>query len=152
MFGAYIIRQPKENEHHGLLYDHDLPQHTMVIMDWIREMSSDKFINHHHSDGDANPDSILINGLGSSTGKQFQVPLQRYEVEKVSEVYFLVIKLKSSQRRSKILLFGGSTKVLKVILTTMTFAAKKHVGRTIDDGTIVESDQTSLVGSIVLKD
>lgn len=84
VYGAYIIRQPKEDDYHRALYDYDLPEHIISILDWTKKLTIDKFIMNYHSDGGGKADSILINGRGKSNGTQLQVPIQKFVVEKVA--------------------------------------------------------------------
>ena len=44
------------------LYDYDLPEHTIVVQDWIHEHTSSLFSLHHHGTASNLPPSILING------------------------------------------------------------------------------------------
>lgn len=62
VFGALIIRQPKSRDYHSALYDHDLPEHTILLNDWIGEMGAARFAGHHHAMTEHLPESILING------------------------------------------------------------------------------------------
>lgn len=65
IFGAFVVRQADELEPHFGLYEHDLPEHTILVNDWLGVMSESKFARHHHAGGDNTPKSILINGKGS---------------------------------------------------------------------------------------
>ncbi|WAR12214.1 LAC2-like protein [Mya arenaria] len=47
-------------------YDEDLPEHTVVMQDWLDQFASSKFSLHHHSMGPNTPASILINAFGLS--------------------------------------------------------------------------------------
>lgn len=62
LFGALVIRQPRARDVHAGLYDFDLAHHTVLINDWLSEMSATRFSGHHHAMADHSPDSILING------------------------------------------------------------------------------------------
>ncbi|XP_045202825.2 uncharacterized protein LOC123556290 [Mercenaria mercenaria] len=64
IFGAFIVRQADEFEPHLGLYEHDLPEHTVIVNDWLGELTENKFARHHHAGGDNRPKSILINGKG----------------------------------------------------------------------------------------
>ncbi|XP_061164931.1 uncharacterized protein LOC133173877 [Saccostrea echinata] len=65
VFGALVIRQSDNTEPHLGLYDHDLPEHTLIINDWLVELAINRFANHHHAGGDNKPASMLINGKGT---------------------------------------------------------------------------------------
>ena len=58
--GSLIVREP--DDPHGALYDHDLPDHVVLIQDWLIEMTLNRFTGNHHSDSDNKPKSALING------------------------------------------------------------------------------------------
>lgn len=62
MFGPLIVRVPPKADWHKDLYDFD--EHTLVLADWTHETGINKFLEHHHADGDNKPPNILINGLG----------------------------------------------------------------------------------------
>lgn len=64
VFGAFVIRQPNEFEPHLGLYEEDLPEHTLIVHDWLNELSISRFAWHQHAGGDNKPRSILINGKG----------------------------------------------------------------------------------------
>ena len=64
VYGALIIREPKLYDPHADLYDLDLPEHVILVTDWLTEMSLNRFTGHHHSDYDNKPKSALINGRG----------------------------------------------------------------------------------------
>ncbi|KAK3597474.1 hypothetical protein CHS0354_041893 [Potamilus streckersoni] len=63
-YGVLVIRDAPEHEVHLGLYDFDLPEHTIVVNDWLIELCVSKFANHHHAGGDNKPESMLINGRG----------------------------------------------------------------------------------------
>ena len=62
IFGALVIRQPLIRDVQAKLYDYDLPEHTMVVHDWMTEASATRFAGHHHAMTEHQPNSILING------------------------------------------------------------------------------------------
>ncbi|XP_075220852.1 uncharacterized protein LOC142324090 isoform X2 [Lycorma delicatula] len=62
--GNMIIRTPRSQDPHSHLYDEDLNEHIMNIMDWAHELGVSMFVAHYHSDGDNKPESILVNGRG----------------------------------------------------------------------------------------
>lgn len=50
-----------------------------------------KFVAHHHSDGDNKPTSLLINGRGrfeafNSDNETYYTPYARFKVEQVREI------------------------------------------------------------------
>lgn len=60
LFGSLIVRKPKEKETHARLYDFDLPEHEIMIWDWLGDMSLPVFLKHHHSNGDNKPRTLAI--------------------------------------------------------------------------------------------
>lgn len=62
-YGALIIRQAKEEDPHRDLYDHDLPEHHILISGWMHTYAEDLFpgLPTKHQ---LLPDSVLINGRG----------------------------------------------------------------------------------------
>ncbi len=38
-FGAYVVRQPKELEHHGDQYDEDLTEHYIMLQEYFHIVS-----------------------------------------------------------------------------------------------------------------
>ncbi|XP_025836116.1 laccase-like isoform X3 [Agrilus planipennis] len=88
VFGPFIVRVPDEFNPHISLYDYDLSEHIVMIMDWGTELGIDKYAAHHHSDGDNKPRSILVNGRGMSKGFLIDtntttyIPPARFVVEK----------------------------------------------------------------------
>lgn len=82
------MRVPKEVDPHRDLYDYDLSSHIMTMLDWGVETGNQKFVAHHHSNGDNKPTSILVNGLGkfetfNFTNQTEELPIARFTVEQV---------------------------------------------------------------------
>lgn len=89
-FGSFVVRTPEEHDPHYALYDFDLYEHTLIILDWDEMSGISKFIAHHHSDGDNKPSSILINGRGrfetfSKDNETYYTPYARFKVEQVGK-------------------------------------------------------------------
>ncbi|XP_069688622.1 uncharacterized protein [Periplaneta americana] len=63
-FGALIIRVPSTQDPHRNLYDRDLSEHIMQILDWDHKLGVDKFLAHHHANGNNKPPTLLVNGRG----------------------------------------------------------------------------------------
>ncbi|XP_033637829.1 laccase-4-like [Asterias rubens] len=64
VFGALVVRQSDKRERHDALYDVDLPEHVVLVHDWLDQMTLVKFGAHHHDSGSNKPESVLINGKG----------------------------------------------------------------------------------------
>ncbi|XP_076435502.1 uncharacterized protein LOC143275348 isoform X3 [Babylonia areolata] len=65
VFGHFVIRQTSAREVHAGQYDHDLPEHAILVNDWMVEMVAARFAHKHHGKGDNKPRAILVNGKGS---------------------------------------------------------------------------------------
>ena len=68
IYGALTVRQPRAVEHNNDTYDYDLPEHAMLLTDWLDSPVLDKFIAHHYSNGNNKPEAFLINGKGKRQG------------------------------------------------------------------------------------
>lgn len=91
LYGSLIIRQPKINETHGYLYDYDLPEHVMIVTDWLHKSGEEKFAHHYHSKGNNKPDTLLINGMGMKkefvkNGQINYTPLARFNIQQVYRI------------------------------------------------------------------
>ncbi|XP_071494140.1 uncharacterized protein [Diadema antillarum] len=64
VFGALIVREPAQADPHSDLFDHDLPEHVLLVHDWLDSPTLDKFAAHHFDNGSNKPESVLINGKG----------------------------------------------------------------------------------------
>ena len=62
LYGALVVRQPPSNELQKGLYDYDLPEHVMLVTDWLERSTINKFAGHNHAGFDYKPESMLING------------------------------------------------------------------------------------------
>ncbi|VDI01894.1 Hypothetical predicted protein [Mytilus galloprovincialis] len=69
MFGSFVIRRPRSHDASSMFYDEDLPEHTIMLNDWLDQMGAEAFAAGHHAMKDHFPSSILINGRG--TVKEF---------------------------------------------------------------------------------
>ena len=55
------------------LYDHDLEDHHILLMDWTSGTGVEDFAKMHHEDSCCKPVSILVNGFAANTWKTFEV-------------------------------------------------------------------------------
>ena len=62
LLGPLIVHQSRTRDEHSDLYDLDLPEHVILLLDWLEEVVMNRFTSHHHQAGDNKPGSILING------------------------------------------------------------------------------------------
>ncbi|XP_071085419.1 uncharacterized protein [Haliotis cracherodii] len=98
LFGALIIREPLSRDPASHLYDHDLPEHTMIVHDWLVELTINRFAGHHHAGYDNKPASMLINGRGAfqefvdpDTNQTVHTPYSVFKVRKDKKYRFRVI-------------------------------------------------------------
>ncbi|XP_067670637.1 uncharacterized protein [Haliotis asinina] len=98
LFGALIIREPRSRDPASHLYDHDLPEHTMIVHDWLVELTINRFAGHHHAGYDNKPASMLINGRGAyrafpstDTNKTIYTPYSVFKVRRDQKYRFRVI-------------------------------------------------------------
>jgi hypothetical protein len=102
VFGSLIVRQSRQNDPHSSLYDYDLPEHVMLVSDWLGELGVAKFVAHHHDDGDNKPTSMIINGRGrvpksrSELTSNETMPLSVFDVEQVWLSIFRTFNICSS--------------------------------------------------------
>ncbi|XP_064615679.1 uncharacterized protein LOC135479706 [Liolophura sinensis] len=97
-FGALIVRQTPSADVHFDRYDYDLYEHSILITDWLTEVSVNRFTHHHHDDGDNKPKSMLINGMGAyqeffdhTTNQTVFTPKAEFKVSKGYRYRFRVI-------------------------------------------------------------
>lgn len=63
LFGAFIIREPKDLDPHIDLYDVDDPEYSIMLNDWRLDMISERFANIYQNDNSLGfSKSMLING------------------------------------------------------------------------------------------
>ena len=94
MYGALIIEDLQDP--HRKLYDFDLPEHTLILIDWLHQPTQSFFVLHHFGDGQNKPVSMLINGKGrfghgafmSSNTSIPLLPLENFIVQEV--IKFLI--------------------------------------------------------------
>ncbi|XP_066994423.2 uncharacterized protein [Anabrus simplex] len=90
MFGALIVHKPRSEDPHAALYDFDLSEHTIQILDWGHELGIEKFLAHHHSNGTNKPVSLLVNGKGWVGGLR-DIPAATFTVEQGYRYRFRLI-------------------------------------------------------------
>lgn len=92
LYGPLIVRTPKEVDRQGELFDYDLSEHTVTVIDWGQVMGLDKFLAHHHNIGDNKPTTILVNGMGRfekfdpKRNEVIYTPTARFSVKEVSRM------------------------------------------------------------------
>ncbi|EZA47754.1 hypothetical protein X777_15521 [Ooceraea biroi] len=66
-YGSLIVRDPPSANPHYNLYDEDLPEHVIVISDWMHELSLERYPGRYRNNRGQDPDNYLINGRGNWT-------------------------------------------------------------------------------------
>lgn len=90
MFGALIVRSGEDP--HRSLYDEDLSEHTIQLIDWSHQLTVAVFTGHHHAQVDNKPPTLLVNGRGIY-GHQagVKVPPASFTVERGKSYRFRLI-------------------------------------------------------------
>ncbi|XP_064639307.1 uncharacterized protein LOC135494912 [Lineus longissimus] len=96
MYGSLIIRNKPSRDPNYNTYDYDLPEHVIIVHDWLKEMIVASFAHQHHAGGDNKPKSMLINGKGAYEkytvgGKDVYTPMETFSVKKGKKYRFRVI-------------------------------------------------------------
>ena len=86
LFGAFIVRQKRQEEKISSFYDFDLSEHVIVMNDWFDYPIALSFALHVHNDRSRFnwADSILINGRGSSKKTNYTLDSKNYLTPKAS--------------------------------------------------------------------
>ena len=66
MFGSLVVHKSDSANPHASLYQHDLPEHVIVIHDWLKTLAMNKFEGHYLAGYDDEPQLMLINGAQPS--------------------------------------------------------------------------------------
>nr|KAG5709129.1 hypothetical protein BaRGS_028585 [Batillaria attramentaria] len=89
LFGAIIVRQPPNYDPNSNLYDLDLPEHVVLVHDWMSEFSMSRYVTMMHDWYNFRlPRSVLVNGRGrqynvtGSDGAHAQTPLEVLHVQR----------------------------------------------------------------------
>ncbi|KAH9494715.1 hypothetical protein Btru_017691 [Bulinus truncatus] len=79
LFGGLVVREPKELDQHGRLYDEDSNDHYIILTDWTLRMSGESYAQDFHGGHTTNIRSILVNGLGKSNSN-VSLPYPEFKV------------------------------------------------------------------------
>ncbi|XP_050452338.1 uncharacterized protein LOC126851972 isoform X3 [Cataglyphis hispanica] len=95
-YGSFIVRDPPQLNPFHNLYDMDLPEHVIVISDWMHELSLERFPGRYKTNSKGQiPQNFLINGRGNwknpSSGVSTNVALSMFMVEKGKRYRFRMI-------------------------------------------------------------
>ncbi|CAL4147895.1 unnamed protein product [Meganyctiphanes norvegica] len=94
VYGGLIVRKTLEDNSH--MYDHDLPEHLIMVQDWLHTPTESKYFLHHHGAGDRFPESMLVNGKGPNQNSDDNeiaksVPYQRFTVASGNRYRFRLV-------------------------------------------------------------
>ncbi|XP_055907069.1 uncharacterized protein LOC129942238 [Eupeodes corollae] len=93
-YGALIVREPYFESAHSSEYDFDLPEHHILISDWMHAYGEQLFPGLP-STGGIFPDSLLINGRGTyidpKTMNHTNVPVTKYIIKPGKKYRFRII-------------------------------------------------------------
>lgn len=64
VFGSLIVQQPITLNPNSILYDHDLPEHVIMLHDWYNVPAIQTLSTYLYNGGDLDSDTILMNGEG----------------------------------------------------------------------------------------
>ncbi|XP_018332567.1 laccase-2 [Agrilus planipennis] len=92
IYGALIIRQPKEKDRQGYLYDYDESSHVIAVQDWFNRTCYDKINYVEYSTGAITDHTLLVNGRGRFRKiNGTYTPVSRFVVKKGYRYRFRVI-------------------------------------------------------------
>ncbi|XP_012942999.1 laccase [Aplysia californica] len=80
IFGGLIVRTPPTLNPHVNLYDLDLPEHVIMLKDWVRRSVDETFAMNYRSGVLQLGDAILVNGLGHEKGFSTDLPYPSFKV------------------------------------------------------------------------
>ncbi|XP_055904977.1 uncharacterized protein LOC129940613 [Eupeodes corollae] len=113
-YGALIVREPEAEVANINEYDYDLPEHYIVISDWMHANGEQLFPGLPSSP--TGPDSLLINGRGSyidpNTFKHKNVPPRIFYVKPGKKYRFRVVNSISHTVPAKLQIQAHSLKVI----------------------------------------
>ncbi|KAL5012009.1 hypothetical protein ScPMuIL_010560 [Solemya velum] len=95
MYGAMVIREA--NDIHENKYDFDLPEHSIVVNDWLKELAVERFFCHILGTGCSDiPLAILVQGHGKGdphtlNGVDYYTPYSEFHVEQGKKYRFRII-------------------------------------------------------------
>ncbi|XP_069675378.1 uncharacterized protein [Periplaneta americana] len=72
--GNLVIATPKSGDPNGNLYDFDLPEHVLMILDWLNNTAEERFPGNSVNDPGQDPISFLLNGKGRRIAPTGQPP------------------------------------------------------------------------------
>ena len=119
VFGALVVRQSAQRERHEALYDLDLPEHVVLLHDWLDQVTMVKFNAHHHDNGSNKPESVLINGKGqralfsdAETNRSAYTARELFEVTQGTRYRFRVVSNAITNCALKISLDGHNLTII----------------------------------------
>ncbi|KAJ9592217.1 hypothetical protein L9F63_001218, partial [Diploptera punctata] len=93
VIGSLIVREPRSSENNNGLYDYDLPNHVIVVMDWYHTDSDDHFPGLLTRDRSQDAQAFLIAGRGRNhkTSNGFKYPLSIFRVKQHKKYRFRLV-------------------------------------------------------------
>ncbi|XP_067668418.1 uncharacterized protein [Haliotis asinina] len=98
VFGAFIIREPESRDPSSHLYQHDLPEHTMIVHDWLTHISTTRYTELLFVGAFTSKVTMLINGRGAyqdfihpNTNETVYTPYSVFRVQNDTKYRFRVI-------------------------------------------------------------
>ncbi|XP_041379574.1 laccase-3-like [Gigantopelta aegis] len=141
VFGSLVVHQPDSTNPHAALYQHDLPEHVIIVHDWLKELTMNRFAGHHLAGFDNKPQLMLINGRGSyrkfvdpATNKTAYTPRSLFKVTQGQNYRFRVInpgilncpiQISVDNHQLKMIASDGVPFVPKVVDSFIIFAGER---------------------------
>ncbi|XP_026829391.1 laccase-2 [Ooceraea biroi] len=138
-YGSLIVRDPPSANPHYNLYDEDLPEHVIVISDWMHELSLERYPGRYRNNRGQDPDNYLINGRGNwtdpATGVSTNVPLSMFIVKSGKRYRFRMIDASSTvcfievtiEKHSMEIIATDGENVEPVVVDVITMASGERV-------------------------
>uniref|UniRef100_U5EZN5 Putative laccase 2 n=1 Tax=Corethrella appendiculata TaxID=1370023 RepID=U5EZN5_9DIPT len=95
-YGSIVVREPEADDPNSDLYDFDLPEHTILIADWMHE--DGEFLMPGLPSSVIQPVNVLINGKGVFTNEYNETtptPIEVFKVKKGGSYRFRMINAAS---------------------------------------------------------
>ncbi|KAJ4431322.1 hypothetical protein ANN_19919 [Periplaneta americana] len=67
--GRLVVRIVQQYDENGAMYDYDLPEHVVIIQDWMDDTADNHFPGLTGVDKGQNPKAILLTGIGNTVAK-----------------------------------------------------------------------------------
>ncbi|XP_041354904.1 laccase-1-like [Gigantopelta aegis] len=141
VFGSLVVHQPDSTNPQAALYQHDLPEHVIIVNDWLDKLAISKFTGENMAGLDHMSKSMLINGRGSyqklmdeETNRTAYTPRSVFKVTQAQNYRFRVInpgimncpiQMSVDNHRLKMIASDGVPFVPKVVDSFIIFAGER---------------------------